>query len=255
MEFIIDNRETKAKQYFEDKSNVSFQNLDLGDFIFKYNDDIVCLIERKTISDMIASIKDGRYKEQKIRLKNCGISDHKIIYLVEGPKLSLWDLTDKIVIGSIIGTLIRDNIKVFRTVSLQETMHFLERIYSRLLENPKKILPDNNTNDKVIHVNYANTLKVRKKENLTPQVCNILQLSQIPSMSQNMASAVLDKYGSIFKLCIAYTKIDDEKEKEKMVANIKYDIANGKQRKIGVVASSRLYQYLTMSYLNNEANN
>jgi crossover junction endonuclease MUS81 len=252
MEFIIDNRETKAKQYFEDKPNVSVQNLDLGDFVFKYNGDIVCLIERKTISDMIASIKDGRYKEQKIRLKNCGIGDHKIIYLVEGAKLSLWDLSDKIVIGGIIGTLIRDNIKVFRTVSLQETMHFLERIYSRLLENPKKILPDDNIDDKVVHVNYANTLKVRKKENLTPQVCNILQLSQIPSISQNMASAVLDKYGSIFKLCLAYTQINDEKEKEKMVANIKFDIANGKQRKIGLVASSRLYQYLTMTYLNNE---
>lgn len=258
MEFLIDNREAKVKQYFEGKEFVHVQNLDLGDFIFKYNDEIVCLIERKTISDVIASIKDGRYKEQKIRLQNCGIGNNKIIYLIEGPKLSLWDLSDKMVLGCITSTMIRDDLKVFRTVSIQETISFLERIYRRLIDNPEKIICDNN--DKIIHVNYANTLKVRKKENLTPQVCNILQLSQIPNVSQNMAVAILDKYGSIFNVCKAYTTIEDIKQREKMVSEIKYDVANGKQRRIGVIASSRLYQYLTMTYLddkkveNNEIN-
>lgn len=66
MEFIIDNRETKAKQYFEKHEYTNARNLELGDFVFKYNEDIVCLIERKTISDLLASIKDGRYKEQKL---------------------------------------------------------------------------------------------------------------------------------------------------------------------------------------------
>lgn len=249
MELLIDNRESKAKQYFEGKDFVSVRNLDLGDFIFKYNDEVICLIERKTVSDLIASIKDGRYKEQKIRLKNCGINPNKIMYIIEGPQLSLWDLSDKIVIGCITSTMIRDDLKVFRTINVTETMHFLERIYTRLIDNPNNILPVND--DKTIHVNYANTLKVRKKENLTPQVCNIIQLSQIPNVSQNMASAILDKYGSIFNLCKAYTEVDDVKQRETMVSEIKYDVANGKQRRVGLVASSRLYQYLTMSYLDN----
>lgn len=247
MEFLIDNREMKTKQHFEGKDNVSCLNLDVGDFIFKYEDEIICLIERKTISDLIASVKDGRYKEQKLRLKNCGIEQHKIIYLIEGSKLSLWDLSDKTVIGSIISTMIRDNLKVFRTISITETIHFLERIYHRLNENPKSLIMPQE--DKTIHVNYANSLKLKKKENLTPQVCNIIQLSQIPSVSQNMASAILDKYGSIFNLCVEYTKLDDVKEREKLVSELTYGIANNKQRRIGLIASSRLYQYLTMSYL------
>jgi len=249
MEFLIDNREIKTKQYFEGKPNVIIRNLDVGDFIFKFNDEIVCLIERKTISDLISSIKDGRYKEQKIRLKHCGIDCNKIIYLIEGATLSLWDLSDKTVLGSIISTMIRDDLKVFRTVSLTETLHFLERIYHRLQENPYRLISPQE--DKVIHINYANTLKIRKKDNLTPQVCNIMQLSQIPSVSQNMATAILDKYGSIFNLCIAYSNIEDVKEREKMVAELTYGIANNKQRRIGLVASSRVYQYLTMSYLKN----
>ena len=40
------------------------------------------LIERKTADDLAASILDGRYEEQKFRLKSCGISN--VIYLVEG---------------------------------------------------------------------------------------------------------------------------------------------------------------------------
>lgn len=253
MEFLIDNREVKVKQYFEGKEYVKVQNLDLGDFIFKYNDEIVCLIERKTISDVIASVKDGRYKEQKIRLQNCGLGNSKILYLIEGPKLSLWDLSDKMVLGCITSTIIRDDLKVFRTTNINETISFLERIYKRLIDNPKKILPKNN--DKIVHVNYANTLKMRKKENLTPQVCNIIQLAQIPNISQNMASAILDEYGSLFNICKAYMKIEDEKLREKMVSEIKYDVANGKQRRIGLIASSRLYQYLTMKYLDNDDNN
>ena len=165
--------------------------------------------------------------------------------------MSLWDLSDKIVLGCITSTLIRDDLKVFRTVSINETISFLERIYRRLIDNPNKIL-SNNDSDKIVHVNYANTLKIKKKENLTPQVCNIIQLSQIPNISQSMASAILDKYGSIFNVCRAYMDIDDAKMREKMVSEIKYDVANGKQRRIGLVASSRLYQYLTMTYLSEE---
>jgi crossover junction endonuclease MUS81 len=196
---------------------------------------------------LLASIKDGRYREQKIRLLNCGLNPDKIIYIIEGSKLCLSDLNDKAVISCITSMMLRDNLKVFRTIDINETLRFLERIYNRLIDNPKKLL--SNTNDKNINTNYANSLKVRKKENLTPQVCNILQLSQIPSVSQSMASIILDKYGSIFNLCDAYNHIEDIKDREKMVAELKYDIANGKQRKVGLVASSRLYQYLTISYL------
>ena len=40
------------------------------------------IVERKTADDLAASIVDGRYEEQKVRLKNCGINN--VIYLIEG---------------------------------------------------------------------------------------------------------------------------------------------------------------------------
>lgn len=40
------------------------------------------IVERKTADDLAASIMDGRYEEQKFRLKHCEIKN--VIYLIEG---------------------------------------------------------------------------------------------------------------------------------------------------------------------------
>ena len=64
MELIIDNREN-IKEMFTKNDNVSFTNLEIGDYIIKYKSSDVLVIERKTIDDYCASIKDGRNREQK----------------------------------------------------------------------------------------------------------------------------------------------------------------------------------------------
>ena len=93
MELIIDNRET-IKNYFIEKKNqnnyewVTFQNLDLGDYLFKYNNQPILIIERKTIEDLASSIKDGRYREQKTRLLNT-YNKKNILYLIEGDLMTL----------------------------------------------------------------------------------------------------------------------------------------------------------------------
>jgi hypothetical protein len=45
-----------------------------------------CIVERKTVNDLASSIVDGRYEEQKGRLKGCGIFN--CVYLVEGASLN-----------------------------------------------------------------------------------------------------------------------------------------------------------------------
>ena len=64
-------------------------NISLGDFIWVYQDNrtkeqlvLDYVVERKKADDLASSILDGRYKEQKFRLKTSGISN--IIYLYEG---------------------------------------------------------------------------------------------------------------------------------------------------------------------------
>ncbi|MES1911636.1 MAG: hypothetical protein MHM6MM_004041 [Cercozoa sp. M6MM] len=97
---LIDNREElqrKKKNAFCQKLREAgvqceIRALALGDFAFVARDplnleqEVVlnCLVERKKLDDLVASIKDGRYREQKFRLDTCGIS--RIVYLLEGTR-------------------------------------------------------------------------------------------------------------------------------------------------------------------------
>ena len=74
MKLVIDNREPKelitALQNRVD--SVSLENLEIGDIIIKNdNNKTILIFERKSLSDLISSIKDGRYKEQSFRLSHC----------------------------------------------------------------------------------------------------------------------------------------------------------------------------------------
>jgi crossover junction endonuclease MUS81 len=61
------------------------ENLPIGDVIVtNNNNEEILVIERKTIMDLLSSIKDGRYEEQSYRLNGTSLHNHNIIYLIEG---------------------------------------------------------------------------------------------------------------------------------------------------------------------------
>ena len=90
MIFEIDNREPQSiKEYFLNNSNekliVRLKNLDQGDFIIRDNsENILLIIERKTINDLLSSVKDTRYLEQSERYIQLDLPSNKIIYIIEG---------------------------------------------------------------------------------------------------------------------------------------------------------------------------
>ena len=88
---------------------------------------------------------------------------------------------------------------------------------------------------KVINVGKV---KVAKKDNMTPKLCNIIQLSQIPGVSKQTAEVIIEKYGSLTNLVIEYSKL----EKEKAIILLRdIKLTN---RKVGPVLSKRIYEYL-----------
>lgn len=239
MEFIIDTRENCIKDYFKDFEYVTIKQLDIGDILIKYNQEIILIIERKTIKDLSASIRDGRHREQKKRLLN-SIELNKIFYLIEGEyQNDKYLLPKKTLISSILNTLIRDNIKIIKTRNINETLEYLNNLYDKLKKNPKDLLTPKNDD-------YISTLKVKKKENLTPQVCFQLQLNQIPGVSNNISSCIINNYPSMFLLIKKYQELESEQDKLNLLESLKYDIANNKQRKVGKVISNRIYRYLNL---------
>lgn len=319
--FTIDNREHKLITLFQKMQfPILIKALDIGDIIIKaseackksYQDkdqryESIFIFERKSISDMISSIKDGRYKEQKARLQSMMLNrkTHKIFYLLEGDTQCLSEKEKKLIYGSWISTQFRDGIEIIRTISVLETIHFLCRLLDRLNKNghqsltPKdvsisdlnQVKPNNerniennietntahkttsnlpndkaniksiqiasnqlsddsalNNNDKSIKVTklsndvtpnteaignevlgneididmeksrmekaksveleYICSLKAKKKQNFTPKVCQILAIGNIPSVSNKTAECVINKFGSLLNLFIAYQEID-----------------------------------------------
>jgi ERCC4-type nuclease len=77
-------QDLKEKNKFG-KIEIQTSNLPLGDVVIlnKENKEEL-IIERKSISDLASSIKDGRYAEQSFRLNNYKTHNHNIIYIIEG---------------------------------------------------------------------------------------------------------------------------------------------------------------------------
>lgn len=70
------------------------------------------IVERKTADDLAASIMDGRYDEQKFRLKSCGINN--VIYLVEGSPGQYCKIPESVLKKAQIHTQIFHNFNVLR---------------------------------------------------------------------------------------------------------------------------------------------
>ena len=86
----------------------------------------ILLIERKTFSDLLSSIRDGRYKEQSHRLSySSGVPSHNIIYLLEG-MFSQTKENDRHTIMSCITSLnYFKGFSVMRTANVKESAEWL----------------------------------------------------------------------------------------------------------------------------------
>lgn len=100
---------------------VDFRNPDHYD---EYVLDII--IERKTGNDLASSIRDGRYDEQKNRLKNSGINN--IIYLIEGKATKTCNLPEKTLETAQLHTRVYNGFNILKTSSDEDTLKRLQYI-------------------------------------------------------------------------------------------------------------------------------
>lgn len=249
MNLVIDCRESKLKKYFTSSDKnipISFQSLDIGDIQLVSQSDncIQYIIERKSISDLYSSINDGRYREQKARLLS-SVSKNRVAYIIEGnildTTLKLGALQRKIVQAAIVNMSLRDKITVYRTSNSVETGMFVELIYKKVSENPDWLVSQvNESTENTESQSYNHLVKTVKKENMTPLICQKVQLAQIPGVSHSMADKVLDNYKSIPHLIEQYNLIESVDEKRKLLQNIQVS----EKRKLGKVLSARIYDFL-----------
>jgi ERCC4-type nuclease len=207
--YKVDYREKKLLEFFEkdntisesDSDNgidVSYEkcNLDIADIHIIYskknkkktsNDEAVTnyriLVERKSIADCVSSIKDNRYKEQKLRCKAEVAKDDKTLfcYILEGNiEKDCRNTKDQhMVYGFIISNQFRDNVIIINTSSVKETYVFINKLGDRLKKNGYKDFYkiNNNTNDVSntnIDVDMVSTKDICSKINIANEKRNTL---------------------------------------------------------------------------------
>tara|TARA_B100000941_G_C28367546_1_gene480331 strand:- start:78 stop:794 length:717 start_codon:yes stop_codon:yes gene_type:complete len=237
MELLIDNRE-KIKNLFP-TDNIKFENLELGDYIIKYKDEILLIIERKTISDLMSSIKDGRLREQKKRLiSNYSLS--KILYIIEGDINTTKFVNPDTIISSIVNTTLRDKINVLLTKNSAETVKIITSISEKINKQGTSFLQStSHYDDNIVH-----NLQTSKKSNITVDVCQKMMLCSIPTVSSKISERLLLNFGNIFNLITSIRQIDDS-EQISYIQNL--PSFDEKTRKIGKNVAENILKYLVHS--------
>lgn len=103
------------------------------------------IVERKRLDDLIGSVKDGRFHEQKFRLKRSGVKH--VTYLIEEISLdpTHFQKYEEMVQSAIASTQVVNGFSVKKTRGLDESIRYLARMTTILKKKyeakPLKVIP------------------------------------------------------------------------------------------------------------------
>jgi ERCC4-type nuclease len=219
MEIQIDYRERKI---IEILTNQNIQHkiftMDIGDILIGN-----ILIERKTLADLVASIKDGRYHEQKARLKQYG---GRVIFLIEG-YLERSNSNYDMILGSMVSIQFKDNFLLYQTKNIEDSVDFILRVIKKYNEFSES------------QGGYFDSVSVKKKENFTPELYYLSILTEIPSVSKGIAQ-------EIQKICPTLPDLITYLKNGNSLAEIQTTYSTGRKRKIGEKVELNIKQYLSI---------
>ena len=226
------------------KIQVVVEVLLIGDIMI--GDDII--VERKTLTDLSASIKDGRYEEQSYRLSNTtDVHNHNIIYLIEG---NLKTYKMKADINTLYSAMFSINyykgFSLHRSFDIAESAFLLCNMAYKLEKSKKspfyskvKVNLQTDIEAEDLDKNYCKFVKKNKKENITPENINEIMLQQIPGIQSITSTAILSHFQTVSNLT------DKIKENPNCLNHITLTHATtGKVRKLSKSVIASLIKYL-----------
>lgn len=185
---------------------VKAERLDIGDIMFQLPSGIKVVLERKTASDLGASQKDGRYREQRARLYSLRGSGVCIGYIVEAPAWSptlsrswcMGSFNEVHLQQSIIRLQLRHSIPVFHTMSISDTISFIRRIAKLLVADPAVFESPAAKTTAEVAAAYTSEIHVKKADNNTPERVLYAMLMAIPGVGKTAADALVHECGGSF---------------------------------------------------------
>ncbi|XP_047374260.1 crossover junction endonuclease MUS81 isoform X4 [Sciurus carolinensis] len=199
------------------------------------------IVERKRLDDLCSSIIDGRFREQKFRLKRCGLG-HRVYLVEEHSSVHNLSLPESTLLQAVTNTQVIDGFFVKRTVDIKESAAYLalltrglERLYqSPLLQghtlrsrpwgtpgDPESgARPSPNPLCSLLTFSDFNTGAIKNKAQSVREVF-ARQLMQVRGVSGEKAAALVDRYSTPASLLAAYDACATPKEQEMLLSTIK----------------------------------
>ena len=252
MQLLIDLREPKAlvenivvlNETSKTKVIIIQKNLTIGDYVFydEVNDQPLLIIERKSLSDLESSIKDGRYKEQSFRLNEASTHNHNIIYLLEGAIINYKEVGFRSTLYSTLFSLnYYKGFSVINTLNQSETATMLVAFASKInRENKPGFYSIKETANSVNTVNtvnsddaYIETIKTSKKAHINRENIFQLMLMQIPGISSVSALALANEFKNM------ETLLQSLKDENTNFENIK--LASGRKLNKNILVSLKSF--------------
>ena len=200
------------------------------------------LIERKSLSDLLSSIKDGRYEEQSYRLQHA-FDPRRVLYVIEGVLSTLKTPKErKLVHATMTSLQVFKGFAVVRTASVQETAEWLLAMADKIhrdISVKKKVPVGSTPPDTATGLQaYSTVVKRVKKENVTPQNIGEIFLCQLPGISHVAATAICRAHPSLVQLMDAL-RLDPQ-----CLQSLTTTDASGKSRKLGKNVHAVIAEYL-----------
>jgi len=256
MQIKIDTREKdlwlKIKDLIEKESNLKdiqlvSDTLLVGDVIIfdELNEKDIIVIERKSVNDLLCSIKDGRYEEQSYRLNGLEHHNHNIVYLIEGT-IANYTKDRQTIYSAMFSLFFYKGFSVLRSFHMDETAIIIcnmayklskENLNGKLpyyINTPKLLVDNEHYSDK----NYINLVKKCKKDNITTENIDEIMLCQIPGVSSVASTAIIAKFTNILQL-IKELEIDTN-----CLNDVSYKNSKGQIRKISKTSITNIVKYL-----------
>lgn len=249
---------------------IKSETLPIGDIIISDGTEDKLIIERKSVSDLLSSIKDGRYEEQSYRLNGINHHNHNIVYLIEGDvnkfnRFKTDTAIEKLTAYSAMFSLnYYKGFSVFRSFSMEETANIVCNMAYKIGKDLSKKpyyqnkttneTPSNNINEsdennvvstiddseevQATDKDYVCVVKKIKKDNITPENIGEIMLCQIPGISSVTALAVMEKYKTIPNL------IKELETNGDSMKDLSYTNAKGQVRKINKTSIANIVKFL-----------
>lgn len=237
---ILDDREqftsrgSRSRKIVENistqfKIKIDVRRLPVGDAIWIARNKVIgteyvldFIVERKNVEDLQSSIRDNRYRDQKLRLLRCGLK--KLIYVIEGDPNAC--AAAESIKTACFTTEILEGFDVQRTSGLGETL----RKYGYLTQaiNQYHRCMDNERSNSRLCPRFKEF--IRKCEDLDKMTVSdvfAIQLMQVPQVTEEAAIAVLDVYPTLSSLARAYSLLDgDVRAQEEMLKEQSNNLVN-----------------------------